>query len=228
VKIWFSPKVTSWAKGFLELARIIRDQGQTVRVSSPRKDNRWSSRWSVRRIRWDVRTDRWRAADRPGPSHGPSASAVSGWCATTTIWVVEGYKIHPNQPIHSIHWSTSYTRVGYSLLSTRATLLYTSKPHKSHTREIKQERATRVCLAIVPYENHWEKVCATSCDHLSMEFWLPLIVKLAISPYLCGWPCGDFGLLLTKKKEYSPVLVTIGERGRVEKDPSLVDSLKGN
>jgi hypothetical protein len=226
--MWRSSWARRWQVEQKELARTVRDQGQTVHVVSPRKDSRWSSHWSVRCVHWDVRIDHWKVADRPGPSCGPSTSAVSSRCATTTIWVVESYKSHPNQPIHTIHWSTSYTRVGYSLLSTRATLLYTSKPHKSHTREIKQERATRVCLAIVPYENHWEKVCATSCDHLSMEFWLPLIVKLAISPYLCGWPCGDFGLLLTKKKEYSPVLVTIGERGRVEKDPSLVDSLKGN
>jgi hypothetical protein len=43
-----------------------------------------------------VRIDRWRAADRPGPSRGLSASAVSGRCAPTAIWVVEGYKTHPN------------------------------------------------------------------------------------------------------------------------------------
>jgi hypothetical protein len=70
-------------------------------------------------------------------------------------------------------------------------------------------------------------VCATSCDHLSVEFSLPFIVKLARAPYLCGWPCGDFGLLLTKKKEHYPVLVTIGERERVEKDSFLVDSSTG-
>jgi hypothetical protein len=40
-------------------------------------------------------------------------------------------------------------------------------------------------------------------------------------------PCGDFGLLLTKKKDHSPVLVTVEERLRVEKDPSLVDSSTG-
>jgi hypothetical protein len=39
----------------------------------------------------DVRIDRWRVADRPGPSRGPSASAISGRCAPTAIWVVEGY-----------------------------------------------------------------------------------------------------------------------------------------
>jgi hypothetical protein len=61
-------------------------------------------------------------------------------------------------------------------------------------------------------------------DHLSVEFWLPFIVKLARALYLCGWSCGDFGLLLTKKKEHSSVLVTVGERERVEKDPSFVDS----
>jgi hypothetical protein len=70
-------------------------------------------------------------------------------------------------------------------------------------------------------------VCATSCDHLSVEFWLPFIVKLGRAPYLCGWPCGDFGLLLTKKKKHSPVLVIGGERERVEKDSSLVDSSTG-
>ena len=46
----------------------------------------------------DVRIDRWRVADRLGPSHGPSAGAVSGRCATTAIWVVEGYKSHPTNP----------------------------------------------------------------------------------------------------------------------------------
>jgi hypothetical protein len=70
-------------------------------------------------------------------------------------------------------------------------------------------------------------VCATSCDHLSVNFLLPFIVKLARAPYLCGWPCGDFGLLLTKKKKSSPVLVIGGERERVEKDLSLVDSSTG-
>jgi hypothetical protein len=130
-------------------------------------------------------------------------------------------------PTTSINWSISYTRVGYSLLSTITTLLYTSKPHKCHKREIKQERATRVCLATMPSENHWEKVCTTSCDHLSVEFWLSFIIKLARAPYLCGWPCRDFSLLLTKKKEHSLVLVTVGERERVEKDPSLVDCSMG-
>jgi hypothetical protein len=48
----------------------------------------------------DVIIDRWRVMDRPSPSRGPSASAFSGRCAPTAIWVVEGYKSHPNQPIH--------------------------------------------------------------------------------------------------------------------------------
>jgi hypothetical protein len=47
----------------------------------------------------DVRIYRWRVADRPGPSCGPSASAISGRCAPTVIWVVEGYKYHPNRPL---------------------------------------------------------------------------------------------------------------------------------
>jgi hypothetical protein len=136
-------------------------------------------------------------------------------------------KATTTSPFIQFHWSISYTSVGYSLLSTRATILYTLKPQKCHKREIKQERATRVRLVIVPCENHWEKVCATSYDHLSVEFWLPFIVKLARAPYLCGWPCGDFGLSLTKKKQHSPVLVTVRERERVEKDTSLVDSSTG-
>jgi hypothetical protein len=70
-------------------------------------------------------------------------------------------------------------------------------------------------------------VCATSCDHLSVEFLLSFIVKLARAPYLCGWPYGDFGILLTKKKKHSPVLVTVGERERVDKDPPLLDSSTG-
>jgi hypothetical protein len=47
----------------------------------------------------DVRIDRWRVADRPGPNRGPSASAISGSCAPTAIWVVEGYIYHPNRPL---------------------------------------------------------------------------------------------------------------------------------
>ena len=65
----------------------------------------------------DVRIDRWRVADRPGPSRGPSASAISGRYAPTAIWVVEGYKSHPNQPIHKyslihfIHKSWVFTPI---------------------------------------------------------------------------------------------------------------------
>jgi hypothetical protein len=50
----------------------------------------------------DVRIDRWRVADRPGPSRGPSASTISGRCAPMAIWVVEGYIYHPNRPLHSV------------------------------------------------------------------------------------------------------------------------------
>jgi hypothetical protein len=46
----------------------------------------------------NVRINRWRVTDHPGPSRGPSTSAISGRCAPTAIWVVEGYKSHPNQP----------------------------------------------------------------------------------------------------------------------------------
>jgi hypothetical protein len=43
-------------------------------------------------------------------------------------------------------------------------------PHKCHKRESKQKKTSRVSLAIVPCEIHREKVCATSCDHSSVEF----------------------------------------------------------
>jgi hypothetical protein len=76
----------------LELVRTVRDQGWTVRVVSSRQIAIDLSDVSVE----DVRIDRWRVADRPGPSRGPSASAISGRCASTAIWVVEGYKSHPN------------------------------------------------------------------------------------------------------------------------------------
>jgi hypothetical protein len=46
--------------------------------------------------------------------------------------------------------------------------------------------------------------------------------------HLCGWPCGDFSLLLTKKKEHSPALVTVGERERVGKIPALSGLLNGD
>ena len=56
----------------------------------------------------DVRIDRWRVADRPGPSRGPSASAISGRCAPTAIWVVEGYKYHPNRPLQGVGAQTTF------------------------------------------------------------------------------------------------------------------------
>jgi hypothetical protein len=43
---------------------------------------------------------------------------------------------------------------------------------------------------------------------------------------VCGGPCGVFVILEIKKK-HSPVLVIGGERERVEKDSSLVDSSTG-
>jgi len=42
---------------------------------------------------------------------------------------------------------------------------------------------------------------------------------------VCGGPCGVLVILEIKKK-HSTVLVICGERERVEKDPSLVDSSK--
>ena len=43
---------------------------------------------------------------------------------------------------------------------------------------------------------------------------------------MCGGLCGVLVILEIKKK-HSPVLVIGGERERVEKDPSLVDSSTG-
>jgi hypothetical protein len=45
-----------------------------------------------------------------------------GRCAITVIWVVEGYKSHPNQPIKKKKSYPFNTRAGLSLLYTRATL----------------------------------------------------------------------------------------------------------
>jgi hypothetical protein len=75
VKIWFSPKATSLEKGFLELARTVRDQGRTVRVSSPRQIAIdlvvGLSDVSVEMLEPTIE----RVTDRPGSSHGSSASA---------------------------------------------------------------------------------------------------------------------------------------------------------
>jgi hypothetical protein len=52
----------------------------------------------------DVRIDCWRVADRSDPSLVPSADAVSSRCAPIGyMGVVEGYKSHPNQSIHTIY-----------------------------------------------------------------------------------------------------------------------------
>jgi hypothetical protein len=97
------PEDDKLSKRNIELARTVLDQGWTVRVVSPRQiviDLAVDlSGISIE----DVRIDRWRVMDRPGPSHRMSAIAVSDRWAPTAIWVVEGYKIHPNQPIHVIH-----------------------------------------------------------------------------------------------------------------------------
>jgi hypothetical protein len=69
-----------------------------------------------------------------------------------------------------------------------------------------------------------KKVCATSCVHLSVEFSLPLIVKLTRGPYFCGWPYGEFSLLL---KEHSSVFVNVGEREGVERDSFFMDFSMG-
>jgi hypothetical protein len=88
------------------------DQGRIVRVVSP-----WHIAVDLSSVSIeDVRIDRWRVTDRSGPSHGPSASAVSGRCAPTAIWVVEGYKATQpahsyNSLIHTIHKSWVFTPI---------------------------------------------------------------------------------------------------------------------
>ena len=128
VKTWFSLKVTSWSKEIIVLARTVRDQGQTVRMMSPRQiavdlvvDLSYVSVG-------DLRIDRWSVANRPPVQFLSDApQRIYGW--------LSAIKATSTSPFTSIYWSISYTRVGYSLLSTRATLLYTSKPHKCHKRE---------------------------------------------------------------------------------------------
>jgi hypothetical protein len=94
----------------------------------------------------DVRIDRWRVTDRPDPSRGPSASAISGRCAPTTIWVVEGYKIHPNQPIHkhsSIHFHTQELGIHSYLLEQH---FHTHQSLTSTTKERSSKIELLVCV----------------------------------------------------------------------------------
>ena len=111
----------------------------------------------------DVRIDRWRVADRPGPSRGPSASAISGRCAPTAIWVVEGYKYPPNRPLQ-VRESKQHSKSSSDILKPSQPHIFIDtsytqdldhyNQHKYHKRESKQLRATQLSLAPVPCEIH--------------------------------------------------------------------------
>jgi hypothetical protein len=225
--ISFNLKVTSWAKGFLELARTVQDQGQTVGVSSPREDSHWSSCSVVIHNCSSVRSDCWRVADHLVPSRRPSASAQFGRCAIMAIWMVAGYKSHPTIPfiwfIDPYH--TQELGIHSYLLEQH---FYT---HQSLTSTIKGRSSKKALLVCV-----WQKCLVIIIER---KYVLPLVIilawsidshwflKLARAPYLCGWSCKDFDLLLTKKMEHSSVLVIVGERERVEKTHPLWTPQRG-
>jgi hypothetical protein len=84
-------------------------------------DSRWSSRWSMRHICW-------RCQNRPLEGRGPRVDRLPVQFMADAPQRLHGWlraiKATPTSPFIEINWSISYTRVGYSLLSTRATLLY--------------------------------------------------------------------------------------------------------
>jgi hypothetical protein len=111
----------------------------------------------------DVRIDRWRVVDRPGPSREPSASAISGRCAPTAIWMVGGYKYHPNRPLQSGSPSNIPSHLVDILKPSQPHIFidpsYTQdlvhyNQHKCHKRESKQLRAPSLSLALAPCEIH--------------------------------------------------------------------------
>jgi hypothetical protein len=218
VLICFSPKVTSWAKVFFRTglsetkgrSSVCHHQGKatvdivvglsdiTVEVSDL--------------IVGGLRTVRARAMDC-SPMHNLVDAPY------TAIWVVEGYKSHPNQPIHKIHWSISYIRVWYSLLSTSNTSTHQSLA--SATKEKTNQKATHVRWAIC-LVRIIESVC-----YLLWSFERGVLThihcKASKSPLSLWLAYRNFALLLTMKKKHSPTL-TVGEREWVEKDLTFVDS----
>jgi hypothetical protein len=73
----------------------------------------------------------------------------------TATWVVEGHKSHPNQPIHVILIDPFHTQeLGIHSYILEQHFYIDQSLTKCHKREIKQERATRVRLVLVPCENH--------------------------------------------------------------------------
>ena len=94
----------------------------------------------------DVRIECWRVAVHLGPSRGPSASAFSGRCAPTAIWVVEGYKSHPNQPIQEELIDSFHTQE----LGIHSYLLeqhfYTHQSLTSATKDRSSKKELLVCV----------------------------------------------------------------------------------
>jgi hypothetical protein len=101
---------------------------------------------------------------------------------TATIWLVainttpsDHFKLwEPKQHFKSYSWHIQAlltTSIHWSILYTRFRPL---QPTQVPQKREQAKKASRVSLALVPCEIHWEKVCATSCVHLCVEFWLPL------------------------------------------------------
>jgi hypothetical protein len=74
------------------------------------------------------------------------ASAFSGRCAPTATWVVEGYKSHPNQPIHAILIDSFHTQE----LGIHSYLLeqhfYTHQSLTSATKERSSKKELLMCV----------------------------------------------------------------------------------
>ena len=106
--------------------------------------------------------------------------------------------------------------------------------HKCHKRESKQLWATQLSLALAPCEIHWEIVWATSlCSfargvltpiELPPKFWR--LVKASKRHQRVWWSLWDREWSLRRRRARRSCVIG-GERERVERDPSLVDSSTG-
>ena len=162
--------------------------------------------------------------------------------STATIWLVAinttptgHFKVwEPKQNSKSYSWHTQAlptTSIHWSILYTRFRPL---QPTQAPQRESKQKKASCESLALVPCEIHWEKVCATSlCSfargvltpiELPPKFWR--LVKASKRHQRVWWSLRGLKWSLRRRRARRSLVIG-GERERVEKDPSLVDSSTG-
>jgi hypothetical protein len=154
-------------------------------------------------------------ADRP-PVH-------SGRCAITAKWVIEGYESHPTSPFKCRTPILSIQELSFHSY-TLEQHFQTHQSLTSATKEKSSKKELLVCVEwLVPCENYWKKVCATSCVHLNVEYWLSLICKANKSP-LSLWLALQRLQSFVDKEEGT--LADIDDRwreGKGWKDPSFVD-----